>query len=120
MQYEPGARWSYTQSGINAAARIVEVVSGQSFDRFLQERLFGPLGMNAHDLLPTNDPRAPLATAYALNKDSGRLEPVAPRADYGPRERPPRGTAAFTRRPRLRPVLPGCCSRAAHWTATAT
>src|SRR5256885_855675 len=30
MQYEPGAQWKYTQSGINAAARIVEVVSGMS------------------------------------------------------------------------------------------
>ena len=26
MQYEPGEKWKYTQSGINAAARIVEVV----------------------------------------------------------------------------------------------
>src|ERR1700751_3026899 len=27
MQYEPGEKWQYTQSGINAAARIVEVLS---------------------------------------------------------------------------------------------
>ena len=47
MQYEPGAKWSYTQSGINAAARIVEVVSGMTFDVFLQKRVFDPLGMRA-------------------------------------------------------------------------
>jgi len=34
MQYEPGEKWKYTQSGINAAARIVEVVSGMTFDAF--------------------------------------------------------------------------------------
>ena len=34
MQYEPGEQWKYTQSGINAAARIVEVVSGMTFDAF--------------------------------------------------------------------------------------
>ena len=45
MQYEPGEKWKYTQSGINAAARIVEVVSGMTFDAFLQKRLFDPLGM---------------------------------------------------------------------------
>ncbi|MCX6953990.1 MAG: serine hydrolase, partial [Verrucomicrobia bacterium] len=45
MKYEPGAKWQYTQSGINAAARIVEVVSGQTFPEFLAQRLFGPLGM---------------------------------------------------------------------------
>jgi CubicO group peptidase (beta-lactamase class C family) len=32
MQYEPGERWKYTQSGINAASRIVEVISGMTFD----------------------------------------------------------------------------------------
>src|SRR6266550_2598922 len=40
MQYEPGEKWKYTQSGINTAARIVEVVSGMTFDAFLQRRLF--------------------------------------------------------------------------------
>src|ERR1044071_349381 len=45
MQYEPGEKWKYTQSGINAAARIVEVLSGMTFDAFLQKRLFDPLGM---------------------------------------------------------------------------
>ena len=44
MQYEPGSQWKYTQSGINAAARIVEVVSGMSYDQFLAQRLFAPLG----------------------------------------------------------------------------
>src|SRR5437762_3855465 len=45
MQYEPGSQWRYTQSGINAAARIVEVISGMTFDQFVQKRIFDPLGM---------------------------------------------------------------------------
>ena len=32
MQFEPGAQWRYTQSGINTAARIVEIASGMPFD----------------------------------------------------------------------------------------
>ena len=43
MQYEPGEKWKYTQSGINAAARIVEVASGTTFDAFVQKRIFDPL-----------------------------------------------------------------------------
>src|SRR6185369_9439878 len=39
MQYEPGEKWQYTQSGINLAGRIVEVVSGKTFDAFLQQRV---------------------------------------------------------------------------------
>src|SRR6185503_10011949 len=91
MQYEPGAKWSYTQSGINAAARIVEVVSGQTFDAFLQQRVFDPLGMKDTTFYPTDAQRARLVTAYAKNKDTGMLEPGPPRADFGTRNRPPLG-----------------------------
>src|SRR6185503_7972826 len=79
MQYEPGAKWSYTQSGINAAARIVEVVSGLSFDVFLQKRLFDPLAMTNTTFYPTDAQLAHRVTAYAKNKDTGALEPVPPR-----------------------------------------
>ena len=95
MQYEPGAKWSYTQSGINAAARIVEVVSGQSFDAFLQQRLFDPLGMKDTTFYPTDEQRARLATAYAKNKTTGALEAVPPRGDFGPRDRPPQGNGGL-------------------------
>ena len=95
MQYEPGAKWSYTQSGINAAARIVEVVSGMTFDAFLQQRLFDPLGMKDTTFYPTDAQRARLVTAYAKNKDTGALEPVPPRADFGTRAHPPQGNGGL-------------------------
>ncbi|MBI4326244.1 MAG: beta-lactamase family protein [Chloroflexi bacterium] len=95
MQYEPGEKWKYTQSGINAAGRIVEVVSGMTFDAFLQKRLFDPLGMTNTTFYPTAGQRARLATAYAKNKDTGALEPVPPRPDFGPRERPPQGNGGL-------------------------
>jgi CubicO group peptidase (beta-lactamase class C family) len=41
MQFEPGEKWKYCQSGINLAGRIVEVISGLPFDAFLQKRLSG-------------------------------------------------------------------------------
>jgi CubicO group peptidase (beta-lactamase class C family) len=95
MQYEPGERWKYTQSGINAASRIVEVVSGMTFDAFLQKRLFDPVGMRSTTFYPTAEQRGRLATAYAKNKETGELEPVAPRADFGPRDRPPQGNGGL-------------------------
>src|SRR4051812_48774264 len=45
VKFEPGSKWTYCQSGINTAARIVEVASGEAFDRFVERRLFTPLGM---------------------------------------------------------------------------
>jgi CubicO group peptidase (beta-lactamase class C family) len=91
MQYEPGERWRYTQSGINAAARIVEVVSGMPFDEFVQTRIFDPLGMRDTTFYPDDAQRARLAAAYAKNKEDGALEAVPPRPEFGTRDRPPQG-----------------------------
>lgn len=95
MKYEPGEKWQYTQSGINAAARIVEVVSGMTFDAFLQKRLFDPLGMKHTTFYLNAVPRALLVTAYSKNKDTGALESVPPRSEFGPRERPPQGNGGL-------------------------
>jgi CubicO group peptidase (beta-lactamase class C family) len=95
MQYEPGAQWKYTQSGINAASRIVEVVSGQPFDAFVQGRIFDPLGMKDTTFYPTDAQRARLVTAYTKNPESGALDVTPPRADYGSRNRPPLGNGGL-------------------------
>jgi CubicO group peptidase (beta-lactamase class C family) len=95
MQYEPGEKWKYTQSGINAGARIVEVISGKTFDVFVQERIFGPLGMTDTTFYPTDAQRARLATAYAKNATTGALEVVPPRQDFGSRNRPPQGNGGL-------------------------
>src|SRR5687768_16463130 len=82
-----GAQWKYTQSGINALSRIVEVVSGMTFDAFVQKRLFDPLGMKSTTFYPDAGQRARLVTPYAKNKETGVLEAVPPRADFGTRDR---------------------------------
>ena len=46
LDFQPGALWRYSgQAGFDVLSRIVEVVSGQTYDKFLQERLLGPLNM---------------------------------------------------------------------------
>ncbi|WP_326538393.1 serine hydrolase domain-containing protein [Pseudorhodoferax sp.] len=42
---EPGARFVYDGVHTEVLCRVVEVIAGQPFGRFLQQRLFGPLGM---------------------------------------------------------------------------
>lgn len=95
MQFEPGAQWKYCQSGINAAARIVEVVSGQTFDAFLQARLFGPLGMTDTTHYPQGDLVKRVATPYARNAETGQLTAVTPRSTAGPGERSPTGSTGL-------------------------
>ncbi len=45
LNFKSGSEYSYSNSGYNLAAIIVERVSKQKFAAFLQERLFKPLGM---------------------------------------------------------------------------
>ena len=53
LQYEPGTQYLYSNAGINTAARILEVVSGQAYATFMAERLFCPLGMTDTTFWPT-------------------------------------------------------------------
>jgi len=45
LLYHPGEQWLYGY-GHDVQARLVEVLSGMPIDQFLQQRIFGPLGMN--------------------------------------------------------------------------
>ena len=45
MQFEPGTRWRYNNSGYILLGAIVEKVSGKTYADFVQERMFTPLGM---------------------------------------------------------------------------
>ena len=45
LDFTPGAEYSYSNSGYNLAAIIVERVSKQKFPAFVEERLFKPVGM---------------------------------------------------------------------------
>lgn len=46
LAMEPGTRFSYDGTQMEVAARIVEVVSGQRFDDFVQQRIIDPLQMH--------------------------------------------------------------------------
>jgi CubicO group peptidase (beta-lactamase class C family) len=74
LEFQPGTRWSYSAvAGLDVAARIVEIVSGKTFDGFLRERLFGPLGMNDTFFWPSAAQRTRLVTNY--RRADGKLEP---------------------------------------------
>jgi CubicO group peptidase (beta-lactamase class C family) len=54
---------------MNIAARVVEIVSGKSYESFLQERFFDPLGMSETTFWPSEAQVARLAGAYGPNKE---------------------------------------------------
>jgi CubicO group peptidase (beta-lactamase class C family) len=69
VQFPPGSKWTYCQSGINTAARVVEVASGLPFDRFVERRLFAPLGMKDTTFYLTEDQLPRLAASYRRSKE---------------------------------------------------
>jgi CubicO group peptidase (beta-lactamase class C family) len=75
LQFEPGTQWSYSNSGIDTLGRVIEVVSGDSYEAFLQKRVFDPLGMKDTAFDPTKEQLARLATTYGKDK-GGKLTPT--------------------------------------------
>jgi CubicO group peptidase (beta-lactamase class C family) len=72
LEFQPGSRWAYSAvAGFDALARIVELASGQEYNEFLGERLFGPLGMRDVTFWPSAEQRSRLATVY--QRRDGRL-----------------------------------------------
>jgi CubicO group peptidase (beta-lactamase class C family) len=45
MEFAPGKRWAYNNSGYMLLGAIIEKVSGRSYEQFIQQSIFEPLGM---------------------------------------------------------------------------
>ncbi|MFN0107243.1 MAG: serine hydrolase domain-containing protein [Blastocatellia bacterium] len=73
LQYEPGTRWHYSVS-VDVQGRLIEVLSGKSFDQFLQERVFTPLEMNDTGFVVPASKKDRMAKLYTLTKE-GQLQP---------------------------------------------
>ena len=74
LQYPPGTKYQYSNAGVNTAGRIIEVVSGMPYEKFMQDRLFGPLGMTDTTFWPSERQVNRLAKSYRPNKDKTGLE----------------------------------------------
>lgn len=70
LNFEPGEHWEYGPA-TDVVGRLIEVLSGMPLDRFLQERIFDPLGMaDTHFYLPAAKlPR--FAASYQPDDDGG-------------------------------------------------
>lgn len=71
LDFEPGTKWSYSNMGIATLGRIIEIVSGKSYEEFLTERIFQPLGMNDSHFFVPEAKRDRIATIYKL--ENGKL-----------------------------------------------
>jgi CubicO group peptidase (beta-lactamase class C family) len=64
LEFEPGTKWLYSNTGFATLGRLIEVVSGQSYESFIQARLLQPLQMKDTFFYPTADKLDRIAIVY--------------------------------------------------------
>jgi CubicO group peptidase (beta-lactamase class C family) len=79
LAHQPGEGWRYGQS-LDLLAYLVEVWSGKSYDMFLRERIFEPLGMSDTAYFVPADKVGRVAKTYSLN-DDGVVTPAERQGD---------------------------------------
>jgi len=70
LEFEPGERWHYSVA-TDVIGRIVEVVSGQTLDRFLAARIFEPLGMTETGFEVPDEAASRFASLYVTQAGGG-------------------------------------------------
>ncbi|QNK69248.1 serine hydrolase domain-containing protein [Variovorax sp. PAMC26660] len=79
LNFEPGTQMVYSNGGYHLLAKIVERVSGQSFNDFLKARIFGPLNMPDTASVATDHEVVPgLAGLYMPTSGGGWQRGVYP------------------------------------------
>ena len=77
LDFQPGTRWAYSGlAGIDTLGRIVEVASGLTFDEFLRQRIFEPLGMKDTAFNVPHDSMPRVVTLYRRSPDGLEHRPV--------------------------------------------
>src|SRR6476660_2833586 len=69
LEFEPGTKWNYSNSGYVLLGYLIEKISGQSYIDFLQQNIFTPLGMKDSGYDSNSTVIAHRAAGYAPGKD---------------------------------------------------
>src|SRR5262245_29143984 len=79
LQFKPGTRESYSNSGYVVLGAIIEAVTGQSYYDYVRQHVFEPAGMTRTDWFPPGKDMANTARGYMRVDDAGRpLPPPGP------------------------------------------
>lgn len=73
LLFEPGTHWEYSLSH-DVLAGLVEVISGKRFSQYMQENIFGPLGMDHTGYTRSND--SLFAAEYQFNDEIHNAERI--------------------------------------------
>jgi CubicO group peptidase (beta-lactamase class C family) len=75
LEFQPGDKWVYSAvTGPDVLARVIEITSGLTYDRYLKERIFEPVGMRDTAFNLTDEQRARLVPRYTRQGDAWHRE----------------------------------------------
>jgi CubicO group peptidase (beta-lactamase class C family) len=69
LMSQPGTQWEYSRS-VDVLGVVIERISGQTLDKFLEERILKPLGMKDTAFSVPADKQARIAEAFPVDPDS--------------------------------------------------
>src|SRR5712692_6015623 len=70
LNFQPGTAWAYGPA-TDVVGHLVEVISGQTLDRFFEERIFRPLAMTDTYFYPPEEKEPRFASSYAPAQPKG-------------------------------------------------
>jgi CubicO group peptidase (beta-lactamase class C family) len=74
LLFDPGTKYTYSNEGIDTAGRIIEIVTGTSYEQFMQDRLIAPLNLVDTTFHPSAAQLQRLAKSYRMTPDKSGLE----------------------------------------------
>ncbi|HPH19632.1 MAG TPA: serine hydrolase [Haliscomenobacter sp.] len=75
LEFEPGSRWAYCNTGYILLASVVSKVSGKSFADFFAERIARPLGLQNTFVYHFKGPAAPPQRVLGMRWENGKAHP---------------------------------------------
>ncbi len=72
LEFKPGEKWAYNNSGYILLGAIIEKVSGKSYEQFVEEEIFARLGMKNSRYGHAREVVSRRASGYSKDNDSGR------------------------------------------------
>jgi N-acyl-D-aspartate/D-glutamate deacylase/CubicO group peptidase (beta-lactamase class C family) len=75
LEFEPGSKWAYCNTGYVLLASVVTKASGKPFADFFAERIARPLGMNHSFVYHFKGPKVPDQRVLGMRREGGKLLP---------------------------------------------
>jgi CubicO group peptidase (beta-lactamase class C family) len=76
LEFQPGEGYLYSNEGIDTVGRVIEIVSRVPYEKFLESRIFHPLGMSDTTFFPTATQLSRLPKSYGPDAKRAGLREV--------------------------------------------